>query len=50
LEGLDHRGRGRDLEKRLAEAEWENAKLREAVAKMEEELRILGQHFSSNGV
>ena len=30
--------------KRLEEVEEENAKLKEAVAKMEEELRILSQH------
>ena len=31
-------------DKRLEEVEEENAKLREVVAKMEEELRVLGQH------
>ena len=30
--------------KRLEEVEEENAKLKEAVAKMEEKLRVLGQH------
>ena len=30
--------------KRLEEVEEENAKLKKAVAKMEEELRVLGQH------
>ena len=30
--------------KRLEEVEEENAKLKEAMAKMEEELRVLGQH------
>ena len=33
--------------KRLEEAEEENAKLKEAAAKMEEELRVLGQHFTA---
>ena len=33
--------------KRLEEAEEENDKLKEAVAKMEEELRVLGQHSAA---
>ena len=33
--------------KRLEEAEEENAKLKEAVAKMEEELRVIGQHSTA---
>ena len=32
------------LPKSLEKVEGENAKLKEAVAKMEEELRVLGQH------
>jgi hypothetical protein len=34
-----------DLKKRLADAEEKNAKLKEAVAKKEEDLLVLGQHL-----
>jgi predicted nuclease with TOPRIM domain len=33
-----------DLKKKLVEAEGENAKLKEAIAKKEEDLQLLGQH------
>jgi predicted nuclease with TOPRIM domain len=36
--------RTEDLKKKLAEAEGENAKLKEAIAKMEEDLQLLGYH------
>ena len=42
-EGLSHRGGG-DFKKNLEEVEEENTKLKEAMVKMEEKLRILGRH------
>jgi chromosome segregation ATPase len=43
-EGLDLRRRAEGLEKEAYRSEEENAKLKKAVAKHEEDLRVLGEH------